>query len=222
MERRERFFAGAVLDHLLHILQQHAKLCSVGVGGLVTGGEEITQVVNLLGPNYHLEDLWLPCNDVLVVCDVFEALRVNSTLTFLDVHVEYGDDDDLFRQGLERLGTLLPEINTLKKLIFHCYGYYGEEIPKALIRGFELNTSLVDVRFFDMWESEEGNVAIQFFATRNKYSPRLEAAFKAEMLTIFVEMLEECEEREEHKESGLSVVFETLRARDKWFDEVEP
>jgi len=42
------------------------------------------------------------------------------------------------------------------------------------------------------------------------------------MLTIFVEMLEECEEREEHKESGLSVVFETLRARDKWFDEVEP
>jgi len=42
------------------------------------------------------------------------------------------------------------------------------------------------------------------------------------MLTIFVEMLEECEEREEHKELGLSVVFETLRARDKWFDEVEP
>jgi len=124
------------------------------------------------------------------------------------------------RSGLKRLGTLLPEINTLKKLRFRSCGYNREVIPEAFVRGFELNTSLVDVDFFDMVTYQE-DAAIQFFALRNKYSPRLEEASKAEMLTIFVDMLGEWEEREEHKESGLSGVFERLRARDKWFDEVE-
>ena len=214
---RKVFVERAVLDHLLQILQQRTKLRS-----LAPGCEEMTQVVNLLGPNYHLEELACSCNDVFASCDVFEALGTNSTLTFLDIDVACGDDDALFLQGLERLGSLLPEMNTLKKLSVFCDDYfrYIQKIPKALIRGFELNTSLVDVCFHEMIEGKE-KAAIEFFATRNKYRSRLEAASKAEMLTIFVEMLEECEEREEHKESGLSVVFETLRARDEWFDVVE-
>jgi len=158
------------VHHLLQILPQRTKLRSLGFDAdLVTstGSEEIAPVVNLLGPNYHLEDLVVSCNDVSVLCDIFEALGTNSTLTFLEVGLDCDDDDDdaLFRQGLERLGTLLPEIKTLKKLTFLSDDFEGREIPKVFVRGLELNTSLLDVDAEWMDDDEKAAIKLSQPAT---------------------------------------------------------
>jgi len=110
------YVKGAVLHHLLQILQQRTQLRSLALDFERCRDEKVG---SLLRSNYHLEDLVISCKDVFGLCDVFEAVGTSSTLTCLNAFV-HCDDDALFLQGLERLGTLLPEIKSLKKLILCC------------------------------------------------------------------------------------------------------
>jgi len=189
------------------------------------GGEAFSRVANLLGPDNVLEKLMVDCKDMAGLCGVLEAVGTSTTLKRLEVCVDL-EDNELFEQGLQRFGSLLPEITSVKELeIFLSFDNVPpvEMIPdanealEALVRGFELNTSLIDV-YVDF-----GNIfdvalqpAINFYATRNKFGPALESASKAKMLTIFEKMEQEEEERLE--DSILSVVFDTLRGRSDWYE----
>ena len=127
------FAAGAVLHHLLQILRQHARLRSLALNFDRCRDEKVG---SLLGPNYHLEDLAISCKDVFGLCDVFEAVGTNSTLKGLGAFV-HCDDYALFLQGLERLGTLLPEIKNLKKLTFFCNEIFDDDMDEEKKRSQE-------------------------------------------------------------------------------------
>jgi len=83
-------------------------------------------------------------------------------------------------------------------------------IPSQFVRGFELNTSLTYVYIhWPLSKNKDTERLIEFYETRNEYNPPLADASKAEMLSIFEEMVVY-----EYPESKLAVIFETLRVRD--------
>jgi len=73
----------------------------------------------------------------------------------------------------------------------------------------------------DVWLSplrdEEALKKIAYYTTRNKYSPFLtrHGTTVVAMLSMFVPMLKERTE----PESGLSIVYDTLRSRHDWFQD---
>ena len=79
------------------------------------------------------------------------------------------------------------------------------------LRGIERNTTLTSVLIFftDIDEDNESDIA--FYTTRNKYTPSLATSSKALMMEIFETLWTE-------GNAGLSVVFDTLRGRDDWYE----
>ena len=185
------------------------------------GGEAFSRVANLLGPDNVLEKLAVDCKDMAGLCGVLEAVGTSTTLKSLTIWVSL-EDNKLLGQGLQRFGSILPQITTVKELniILDIDNIPPMETisdaSEALVRGFELNTSLTDVDV-DFCDLDIFDVALQpaidFYTTRNKFGPALASASKATMLTIFEKM-----EEERPEDSVLSVIFETLRGRSDWYE----
>ena len=178
------------------------------------------RIVNLLRLNTSLDEIETVCHSVFVLCDILEALTINTTLYRLSVTVQTLPERD-WLEGHRRLGALIPRMKDLKSLHFDTNGTQltmSREASSYLLRGFELNTSLTSVSVEWLRDVDGGNAgsSIEYYATRNRFGPALAEASKPEMLTIMKGMMETHGE----PERGLSVIFETLRARDGWYDEI--
>ena len=171
--------------------------------------------VRLLQNNQVLQKLAVSCHDLIGLCSVVETLiEGNTTLEYLVLSVNSVEDRNVWGEGHALLSSLLPRIRHLKSLEL-MIGEGSNKIDPILpnlIRGFELNQSLtfVSIEYLQGTETEK---TIDFYTTRNRFGPELEAAqSKVDMLALLYRVLANYPE----PETGLSLAFETLRMRDDW------
>ena len=209
------------LDIVLSSIQQHPSISDVHLSGI-----PFALSVQLLLPNRNIQSLDINCNTLMGVCTIMEAIAAaRHPLRLLKVR---GNDfaGEGYAEGLQQIGELLPQLKGLKELNL---AHEPEDlevldrppapVPHQLLRGFKLNTSLHRVEM--NWPlSEDNHVerAIDFYTARNKFSQPLADATTAKMLTIF---REDVLGSQSYYESELSVIFETLRVRDDWFDKID-
>jgi len=214
------------IDIVLSSIQQHPSISTVYYSGSTDDG--VARIIQLLLPNRNIKSLELHCNTLMGVCTIMEVLVAEShPLRQLNV-----SGNDFVREGyaeqLRRIGELLPQLKGLKELNL-THDPPGDlevldrppatPIPHQLLRGFALNTSLHRVETnWPLSEDEHVERAIDFYTARNKFSPPLAGATTAKMLTIF---REDVLGSQSYQQSELSVIFETLRFRDDWFDKID-
>lgn len=98
----------------------------------------------------------------------------------------------------------------------------AKTFPLDLLRGFELNTTLTVIRIIrplPCFSSGIAEQALRFYATRNRFGPELTKASKSELPTI-LENVMQTDDLDSSDPACLSVVYDTLRNRDDWFDKL--
>ena len=114
-------------------------------------------------------------------------------------------------EGSKRLAEFLPRMQHLQGLELHGPETLGESNSSVeFLRGFRDNKSLTDVHIEWLDEDDESKANIAYYTTRNRYAPSLAVASKVKMLEIFETLVAD------EGNAGLTVVFDTLRARDDW------
>ena len=214
----------ANLDIVLSGIEQHPSIRDVAYCAATTITDDgVARIANLLLPNRNIQSLGIHCNTLMGVCTILEAIAAaEHPLRQLEVSGKNFLTEQ-FKEGLQRIGELLPQIKDLEKLsLTHDLVDFDQlpaPIPHQLLRGFKLNTSLQVVEMNCLLSKDKDTArAIDFCTVRNKFSPHLADASKAEMLAIFRDDLFGSQG---FYESELSVVFETLRVRDDWFDKID-
>jgi len=168
-------------------------------------------ISNLLNHNYSLRSLTLICDNLDDLVAILNALKPNLFLESLEVEVLSQGNDMLDLEHDKMLGAILPHLKTLERL--HLSGNIRPITrPTNMIRGFRLNNSLIDVRV--PWLGGDAKKAVDFFCFRNKHKPRLDDAPTKDLPLALGNLIET------HSEAarGLSVVYEILRGRDKWYE----
>lgn len=195
---------------ILHGLHGHKTVRNFTLIVDPTNDQGAASMATMLRHNNSIVDLEMNCFSFVGFSYIVDALGTNTAVEHLQVTVVGLDDEASRIKGHRRLAKLLPRLRNLQCLWLQCLSEpLGVTTSADLMRGFELNTSLTDVHI-DWYDDDYDNKAsILFYTTRNRYAPSLQRASKAEMLTIFEAVLT-------HGDVGLSVVFETLRARDDW------
>lgn len=197
------------LDTVLQAMQGHSTLRVLKIN------EVSAACVEMLRHNKSIEELSVHLHGLLQFASIMEALETNTTLEELTGYISELDDEHLFNEGCRRLAALLPLVQNLKTLVINGCDETARSISADFTRVFESNTSLTQVHFEDIAVDDDAEAATEFYTRRNEFKPMLAGTSKEEMLEIFSMNLLA------HGEAGLSVVFETLRVRDDWYERAE-
>lgn len=198
------------IDNIMSGLHEHTTVQSVMINLTHQSRKgAIRYVANMLFHNRSVESITLYCWELNDTINILEPLATNSTLKTLEIF-RTCEDKEPFEQACQKLAKLLPHATHLKTLKME-----GDRLPdstlanKNLLHGLQGNPSLTSCTI--SWFDNDEDKIHTFYTTRNEYRTRLSSAKKPEMLMIFNELLT-------HHECGLSIVFETLRDRDNWFN----
>ena len=201
------------LDIIFEAVKRHQCLYSLSFSfGRAVVDCGMSHFVSLLRHKPQLKFLSISCNNLTDLCRVVEEVGTYNMVKKLEVVVQSLGDEESVQGALRRLGALIPRISSLEKLTIRMRATVPTA-PAEFVGGFKLNTSLTDVTL--EWLRGDARKAIDLYTMRNRYKPHLDKASLREMLGIFKSMLE----TDGEPERGLSVVYETLRSRDKWYEQ---
>ena len=171
--------------------------------------------------NTCLESMILDCPCFTECAILLEALMVNSTLRHLSVQFQMdGFEMSIGQEGFQQFANALPMVPHLKVLHLELpYGTkYSMSFRTSLWKAFQFNRTLTGSRVVSGSIIVSGTVindmvvkdTLDFYNCRNSFSALLASA--AYMVTFFPGIPD--------SNAGLSVIFDTLRNRHDWFQEL--
>jgi hypothetical protein len=206
----------ADLNIILASLHGHTTLRNLVIEMNPVGTVGAMAFAEMLRHNESIGEVGIICS-MVGLATIVESLGANSTVRSLEARVSVDVDDAVAsKEGIRRLAALLPEIHQVGSLVV--LEHYGDDmfelegtLVDELLQGYKLNTSLTTATV--SWINDDAKATIEYCTTRNRYKPALDAALTEAMLTIFEDAL--------NHDQGMSVVYDTLRVRDDWYESLE-